>query len=44
MKLIKKIMDENISEQERNSIEKGIAAADAGNLKDHSEARKLYEK
>lgn len=37
-------MEENISEQERIAIEKGITDAEAGKLKDHSEARKLYEK
>ena len=34
----------SISNQEKIAIEKGIADADAGKLKDHSEARKLYEK
>jgi len=33
-----------ISINERASIEKGIKDADAGNLKPHSEARKVYEK
>lgn len=35
---------DTISDDERTSIEKGIVQADAGNLKPHSEARKLYEK
>lgn len=35
---------DTISDDERASIEKGIVQADAGNLKPHSEARKLYEK
>ena len=33
-----------ISEAERNSINKGIAEADKEVLKPHSEARKIYEK
>jgi len=33
-----------ISNDERASIEKGIIDADAGNLKPHSEARKIYDK
>jgi predicted transcriptional regulator len=33
-----------ISTAEKKSIEKGIADADAGKLKSHSEARKLYGK
>ena len=33
-----------ISIEERVSIEKGIKDANAGNLKSHSEARKIYEK
>jgi len=33
-----------ISMEERVSIEKGIEDADAGKLKSHSEARKIYEK
>ncbi|MEN8123259.1 MAG: hypothetical protein ABFS35_23180 [Bacteroidota bacterium] len=33
-----------ISNNERTSIEKGIIDANAGNLKPHSEARKIYEK
>lgn len=35
---------DSISNEEKASIEKGIEEADAGNLKDHSEARRLYEK
>ena len=34
----------SISDDEKQSIEKGIQDADAGKLKPHSEARKLYEK
>jgi hypothetical protein len=33
-----------ISKEERKSIEKGIQDADSGNLKSHSEAKKIYEK
>ncbi len=33
-----------ISQDERQSIAKGIEDADKGNLKPHSEARKIYEK
>ncbi len=33
-----------ISTAEKESIDKGIADADAGKLKPHSEARKLYGK
>ena len=33
-----------ISESEKESIEKGIEDADSGNLKPQSEVRKLYEK
>ncbi len=33
-----------ISKEERKSIEKGIQDADSGNLKSHSEAKKTYEK
>lgn len=35
---------DSISNEEKASIEKGIEEADAGNLKDHSEARRLYDK
>jgi hypothetical protein len=35
---------DTISDDEKASIEKGIEQANAGNLKPHSEARKLYEK
>lgn len=34
----------NISESEKKSIDKGISQADNGDLKTHSEARKIYEK
>jgi hypothetical protein len=34
----------SISDEERNSIKRGIEDADNGNLVDHSEARKLYGK
>ena len=34
----------SISDDEKQSIEKGIQDADSGKLKPHSEARKLYEK
>ena len=33
-----------ISEGEKESIEKGIEDANSGNLRPHSEVRKLYEK
>ena len=33
-----------ISDEERESIEKGIADADNGDVVQHSEVRKLYEK
>ncbi|MEO5790098.1 hypothetical protein [Gelidibacter sp.] len=33
-----------ISSAEKDSIEKGLEDADSGNLKPHSEVRKLYEK
>ena len=32
------------SDEEKKSIEKGIAEADENDVKPHSEARKLYEK
>lgn len=35
---------EQISEEERKSINKGIEEADNKELKPHSEARKIYEK
>lgn len=48
---IKKIREEEsgdwwdfISEEEEESIEKGIIDADNGNIVPHSEVRKLYEK
>ncbi|WP_265428092.1 hypothetical protein [Chryseobacterium sp. YIM B08800] len=34
----------SISDEEKKSIEKGIAEADENDVKPHSEARKLYEK
>lgn len=52
--LIQKILDlrikhtsdwwDTISDAEQKSIEQGIADADNGNLNNHSEARKIYEK
>ncbi len=33
-----------ISKEEKKSIERGIQDAEAGKLKSHSEAQKLYEK
>ena len=33
-----------ISDEEKNSIEKGLTDANSGRLKSHSEARKLYDK
>jgi hypothetical protein len=48
---IKKIREEetgdwwnSISDKEKDSIEKGIMDADKGDVVQHSEARKLYEK
>ena len=35
---------DEISEEEKKSIEKGIEDSKAGNLKPHSEVKKLYEK
>jgi len=35
---------EEISEEEKRSIEQGIKDADSGKLNPHSEANKLYEK
>lgn len=35
---------DSISDAEKESIEKGIADADAGKLSSHNTARKLYEK
>jgi hypothetical protein len=35
---------DSISEEEKQSIEKGMSEADNNELKPHSEARKLYEK
>lgn len=35
---------DTISDDEKTTIEKGIEQANSGNLKPHSEARKLYEK
>jgi len=33
-----------ISNKEKESIERGLSDADSGNLNSHSEARKIYEK
>lgn len=35
---------DEISDNEKQSISKGLADADAGNVKPHSEARAIYEK
>lgn len=35
---------DNLSALEKESINKGIEDADAGNLKDHDQARKIYGK
>lgn len=35
---------DGISKEEQQSIEKGIKDADSGQLKSHSEVKKLYEK
>ena len=35
---------ENLSALEKESINEGIEDADAGNLKDHDQARKIYGK
>lgn len=35
---------DEISEAEKASVDRGLADADAGNLKPHSEARSIYEK
>ncbi len=35
---------DEISAAERDSLDKGIADADSGKLKPHSEARSIYEK
>lgn len=53
-KVIEKIMEirnketkdwwNSISDEEKNSIEMGIADAENGKMTSHSEARKLYEK
>ena len=40
----KKVWWDEISEAEKQSIEKGIAQADAGKLNPHSKARKIYGK
>ena len=40
----KKDWSDEISEAEKQSIEKGIAQADAGKLNPHSKARKIYGK
>lgn len=33
-----------ISKEEKDSIEKGLADSEEGNLKPHADARKIYEK
>lgn len=35
---------ENLSDQEKRSIDEGLKDAEAGKLNPHSKARKLYEK
>ncbi len=35
---------EEISKEEKESIEKGIEDSKSGNLKSHSEVKKLYDK
>ena len=35
---------DEISDSEKQSISKGLADADAGNVRPHSEARAIYEK
>jgi predicted transcriptional regulator len=40
----KKDWADQISDAERQSIEKGIAQADAGKLNPHSKAREIYGK
>ena len=35
---------DEISDSEKESISKGLADADAGNVRPHSEARAIYEK
>ncbi len=35
---------DTLSDPEKDSIRKGLADADAGRMKPHSEARKLYER
>lgn len=35
---------ESITESEKESVTKGISEADQGDLKPHSEAKKIYEK
>lgn len=54
LKLLEKISDlilnnhkdwwDEISEGERNSIEKGLKDSETGNVIEHSKARKIYEK
>jgi hypothetical protein len=54
VKLLEKIVDlkeqnsgdwwHEISEEEKDSIDRGLANADSGKLKPHSEARSMYEK
>ena len=40
----KKDWGNEISDEEKESIEKGLSDAESGNLKPHSEIRKKYEK
>lgn len=54
LKLLEKISDlilnnhkdwwDEISKGERNSIEKGLKDSEAGNVIEHSKARKIYER
>lgn len=46
IKVLKKDDDwwNTISDEEKSAIEKGLQDAENGNLKSHSEAKKLYEK
>lgn len=46
IKVLKKDDDwwNTISDEEKSAIEKGLQDAENGNIKPHSEAKKLYEK
>ncbi len=46
IKVLKKDDDwwNTISDEEKSAIEKGLQDAENGNLKSHSDAKKLYEK